>query len=331
MVPDSQDPGYSERDAQESDLDLEWSSAIARNASLQFVYSYDVSDAVQYAIDQNLAPVISESYGGCETSSSKSDALTMQTWAKQGNAQGITWVASSGDSGAAACYYGGPNNRLSAAVNVPASIPQVTAIGGTTLNEGSGTYWSSSNDSTTKASAQSYIPETSWNDSSTDSPASSGGGISTFFSKPSWQTGDGVPSDGARDVPDLAFPASADHDGYMVYTASGIEEGWFIFGGTSAGAPAFSGVLALLNQYQINNGYQPGAGLGNINTRLYSLASSSSSAFHDVTTGNNTVTATCIFCSSATRSVGYDAGTAYDQVTGLGSLDVYAFFTAWNN
>ena len=117
----------------------------------------------------------------------------------------------------------------------------------------------------------------------------------------------------------------------MVYTASGIEEGWFIFGGTSAGAPAFAGVLALLNQSQVANGHQSNAGLGNINTKLYSLASSSSSAFHDATTGNNTVTATCIFCSSAIKSVGFAAGTGYDQVTGLGSLDVYAFFTIWNN
>ena len=330
LVPDSDDPGYSDRDAQESDLDLEWASAIARNASLKFVYATDVTDAAQYAIDQNLAPVLSESYGGCETSSSKSDALTMQTWAKQGNAQGITWVASSGDSGAAACYYGGPNNNLSATVNVPASIPQVTAIGGTEFNEGSGTYWSSSNDSSTKASAQSYIPETSWNDSTTDSPAASGGGASKFFSKPSWQTGEGVPSDSARDVPDLAFPGSADHDGYMVYTTSGPDEGWYIIGGTSAGAPSFAGILALFNQYQLTNGYQSSAGLGNINPQLYSKASSSTWAFHDITTGDNSVTATCLFCQSTTNSVGYNAGTAYDQVTGLGSLDVFAFFRAWN-
>ncbi|MBV8728916.1 MAG: S8/S53 family peptidase [Acidobacteriia bacterium] len=331
LVPDSDDPGYSERDAQESDLDLEWASGVAKNATLQFVYASDVTDAAQYAIDENLAPVLSMSYGMCETSSSQSDALTMQTWAKQGNTQGITWVASSGDSGAAACYGGGPNNALSAAVNAPADIPEVTAIGGTEFNEAGGTYWSSTNDSNTKASAQSYIPETSWNDSTTDSPAASGGGASQFFSKPSWQTGAGVPSDGVRDVPDLAFPASADHDGYMVYTTSGLNTGWSIFGGTSAGAPSFSGILALLNQYLVTNGYQSSAGLGNINSQLYSMAASSPSAFHDITTGNNNITASCIFCSSPTQSVGYPAGTGYDQVTGLGSLDVHAFFAAWQN
>ena len=102
-------------------------------------------------------------------------------------------------------------------------------------------------------------------------PAASGGGASTFFSKPSWQTGTGVPSDGARDVPDVALPASADHDGYMVYTTSGKQTAWYIFGGTSCGAPTFSGILALLNHYLVANGYQPGSGLGNVNTQLYRL------------------------------------------------------------
>jgi subtilase family serine protease len=76
LVPNKQSPGYSVTDAQESDLDLQWSAAVARGASLILVYSYDVLDAVQYAIDQNLAPVISMSYGECEESGTKSDAAT---------------------------------------------------------------------------------------------------------------------------------------------------------------------------------------------------------------------------------------------------------------
>jgi uncharacterized protein (TIGR03437 family) len=341
LVPNTRDPGIISGDAQESDLDLEWASGVARGASLIFVYSYNVSDAVQYAIDQNLAPIVSMSYGECEISATKSDALTWQTWAKQGNAQGITWVAASGDSGAADCYQSGsgrfgPNSsNLILATDLPASIPEVTGVGGTTLNEGTGTFWNGSNDATTKASVRSYIPETAWNDSAADgTPAASGGGASTFFLKPSWQTGTGVPSDGARDVPDVAFPASADHDGYMVYTTSGRQTTWYIFGGTSAGAPTFSGILALLNHYLVANGYQSGGGLGNINTRLYQLAASAPSAFHDITTGDNVVSATaCVGfrCSSAsTVSVGYSTTTGYDQVTGLGSIDAYNFVTAWH-
>ena len=132
-----------------------------------------------------------------------------------------------------------------------------------------------------------------------------------------------------------AFPGSDDHDGYIVYTSSGSKTGWYIIGGTSAGAPAFSGILALLNHYLLANGYQSRAGLGNINRRLYGLASSSSSVFHDITTGDNIVTTTdCsgFLCSSrAAETVGYSAGTGYDCVTGLGSLDAFNFFLAWRN
>jgi len=168
-----------------------------------------------------------------------------------------------------------------------------------------------------------------------NSPAASGGGVSQIFTKPAWQTGIGVPSDGARDVPDVAFPASAQHDGYIVYTTSGTDTGWYIFGGTSAGAPAFSGLLALLNQYVVVNGYQSNAGLGNVNTRLYNLASSAPWAFHDITDGDNAATAiVCagFLCSAPyEKSVGYSAGAGYDLVTGLGSLDAYSFFLAWKD
>ena len=176
-------------------------------------------------------------------------------------------MAASGDSGGADCYqsssgrFGSSSSNVTLATDIPASIPEVTGVGGTTLNEGSGTYWNSSNDPITKASVLSYIPETAWNDSVIDgSPAASGGGASALFSKPSWQTGTGVPSDGARDVPDVALPASADHDGYMVYTTSGRTTTWYIFGGTACGAPTFSGMLALLNQYMVAHGYQSGSG-----------------------------------------------------------------------
>ena len=103
LVPNTQDPGIRTRDEQQSERDLAWASAVARRASLRYVYSYDVMDAVQYAIDENLAPVLGISYGECATSS-VSDVQTMRTWAKQASAQGIIWVAASGDSGAGGCY-----------------------------------------------------------------------------------------------------------------------------------------------------------------------------------------------------------------------------------
>ena len=328
LVPNTQDPGISSSDLPEADLDLEWASAVARNASITFVYSADVTDAAQYAIDQNLAPVLSMSYGQCEAETPASDARTLQSWALQASAQGMTWTAASGDNGAADCF--DPTSRSAAGlgVDMPASIPQVTGIGGTEFVEGSGSYWSGTN-TANHASALSYIPETAWNDSVEDgTPSASGGGVSTFFSKPSWQTGAGVPSDGARDVPDLAFSGSADHDGYLVFTGGSMQA----YGGTSVGAPVFAGIATLVNQYQVAHGFQSSAGQGSMNPRLYSLAQTTPSAFHDVTTGNNMVNPCppkARDCSSG--NIGYNAGPGYDLVTGLGSIDVYALVTAWHS
>lgn len=120
-------------------------------------------------------------------------------------------------------------------MDLPASIPEVTGVGGTEFSEGSGQYWNSSNNAD-RASALSYIPEIAWNDSAANgSPSASGGGGSAFFSKPSWQVGNGVPADGKRDVPDVAWAASADHDGVLIYYNGALN----VFGGTSFGAPSF--------------------------------------------------------------------------------------------
>lgn len=324
FVPNTQNPGISSSDLPEADLDLEWSGAVARNASIIFVYTDDVMDAVQYAIDQNLAPIVSVSYGLCEPETGRADALTFESWAQQGNAQGITWFGPAGDSGAADCD---DSTNPGLAVDVPASIPEVTGVGGTEFNEGSGQYWNSTND-TSEASALSYIPETSWNDSAiVGQPDATGGGTSIFFSKPSWQTGPGVPNDNARHVPDVSLNASNEHDGYLVYTGGQLD----VYGGTSVPTPSFAGIVALLNEYLVSSGTQSSAGLGNMNPKLYSLAQSAPSAFHDVTTGNNIVT---VACPQRNRNctatpVGYSAGVGYDQVTGLGSVDTYAFINAF--
>jgi uncharacterized protein (TIGR03437 family) len=318
-VPGERAPGISQSDLDEADLDLEWSGAVARNATILFVYTTDVMNAVEYAIDQDLAPVVSVSYGSCEQETPNSDISAFQSWAQQGNSQGITWFAASGDSGAADCD---DNQNPGYAVDTPGSIPEVTSMGGTQFEEGSGNYWSATN-SATGASALSYIPEATWNTSIEDGePSASGGGASIVFAKPSWQTGPGVLNDNARDVPDLAFASSPDHDGYFVFTGGSLQ----IFGGTSMAAPTMAGITVLLNQYQSSSGQ------GNINPRLYSLAQSNSSAFHDVTTGNNDVMVACgrhsVVCSNPT--VGYSAGPGYDETTGLGSINAYNLVTGWN-
>lgn len=341
LVPGSADPGISPGDLGESDLDLENSGAVARNATINFVYSTDVTTSAQYAIDQNLAPVLSMSYGDCEAAYSASEASSMQSMAQQANAEGITWFAAAGDNGATDCYgdrFPGADNIAS--VDLPASLPGVTGIGGTQFTEGTGNYWSATN-TASNASALSYIPETAWNDTSiAGTPDATGGGASVYFTKPSWQTGEGVPNDNARDVPDVAISASDEHDYYLIFSSdptvcgtptrdtATCEAG---IGGTSVGPPAFSGLAALLNQSFISGGQEASAGLGNINPTLYSLFQSTPSAFHNVTTGNNVIDVTCTRTETncTPGPVGYYAGAGYSQVTGIGSVNASALMTAW--
>jgi subtilase family serine protease len=188
-----------------------------------------------------------------------------------------------------------------------------------------------------------------WDDNSTGTGfdphlASTGGGASIYFPKPSWQAGPGVPNNNFRNVPDVAMSAAADHDGYIVCTnngscAGGVQNG-LIFGGTSVATPVFAGIVTLLNQ-QLKN--TPPAGLGNINTTLYQFVQSMPTAFHDVPAGNynnggaSNPSGNMVPCkqgtpncpASAPFQFGFLTGTGYDQVTGLGSVDANVFVTNW--
>ena len=341
LVPGEKDPGVVDGDVDESNLDLEWSGGVARNAKLIYVNSNNaLFTSLKYAIDQNLSPVISISYGICEPTFSGSEISTLQALLQQANAQGQTVVASSGDSGPADCdYTTDPNNPVRSAskgyaVDYPASSPNVTGMGGNEFAEGDDTggtqYWGATNNDN-NGSALSYIPEMAWNDTVQDNQlAASGGGASTLFSKPSWQAGLGVPADGQRDVPDLAFTASADHDGYLACSQSSCVNGYrksdgtlTVIGGTSAAAPTFAGLVTLIvqkaNQRQ-----------GNVNPILYQLAANAPNAFHDITTGDNLVP-----CQPNSKDcpgsgmIGFSTGPGYDQVTGLGSIDSGALSAAW--
>ena len=147
LVPKTTDPGISATDLPEADIDLEWSGAIARDATIVYVYSQFVMDALDYAINENVAPVITMSYGSCEQLESTSVLNGLRTYARQAAAQGISWLAASGDTGANGCYGQDTARGLTGlSVNTPASVPEVTGLGGTTLNEGGGVYWNATND-----------------------------------------------------------------------------------------------------------------------------------------------------------------------------------------
>jgi uncharacterized protein (TIGR03437 family) len=320
------DPGIVGGPQTEANLDLEISGAIARNATIVYVNATNVDIAAQYAVDQNLAPVMSLSYGGCEFTDSETQ--TLRPVAQQANAQGITWTISSGDSGAATCDRSSPTPQATKGdtVSAPASFPEVTAVGGTEFNEGTGRYWSAANN-VNGGSALSYIPERAWNDSALQNALiGGGGGPSAYFAKPVWQTGPGVPNDGARDLPDVAFAASADHDGFDI----NFDGNYYIFGGTSASSPLFAGILALLNQAQAQAHPGAQAGLGNINPALYRMAQATTDVFHDITVGDNIEPCAQGSPDCVNGTLGYAAATGYDQATGLGSVDAARFIAEWN-
>jgi hypothetical protein len=168
-VLDGSDPGLSTKgDIKEADLDLEWAGAVARGAQLIYVNSTDTITSYYYAVDNDIAPVISLSYGECEFDDP--DLAGDETELKKANSMGITFVNSSGDSGVAECDYFKTvtDTNLATeglAVSYPASSPEVTGVGGTAIsfNNLTGTYWGTSN-GTYGGTALSYIPEQAWND-----------------------------------------------------------------------------------------------------------------------------------------------------------------------
>jgi len=334
----------------------------------------NVWDALEDALTGSLtatpgtpvAPFVSTSYGFCEQSLQSQDpgfVAQIQGWVQTGQTLGVTLVSASGDSGAADCD---PSSSTSAtgglAVDVPASIPETTGAGGNeffgdvagvvTGNTAAGDppYWGPSGAGSDEIStALEYIPEEGWNDTTFNIAnnggfGASGGGASTIFAKPTWQTGAGVPVDGKRDVPDISLNASADHDPYLFCSedgpnntiiatcTSGFRTGaggnLTAVGGTSAAAPTFTAILALVNQFVGNTS---STGLAPINPTLYEIAASSPAAFHDITTGNNKVPCTTgtTSCPSGTTEIGFSAGAGYDQVTGLGSVDGSLLAQAW--
>ncbi len=314
IIVNGTDPGvFSSAEETEADLDVEWSGAVAKNAAIKFVVSKSTSSSdgvdlsAQYIVNHNVAPVMSTSFGLCEAAlGSAGNGFLNSLW-QQAAAEGITVLVSSGDNGAAGCDSASASSATHGrGVNGLCSTPYSTCVGGTQFNDISkpSLYWSSSNASGTQASALSYIPEVTWNESGPGYGLwSSGGGASLIYAKPVWQAGTGVPSDGKRDVPDVSL-SSAGHDGYLIYQEGSL----YVVGGTSAASPSFAGIMTLVAQHAATR-------LGNANIALYSLATlqgqGGASIFHDTTHGNNSVPG----------QTGFNAGTGYDQATGLGSVD----------
>ena len=325
IVLNGSDPGIiSSGEEMEALLDVEWSGAVAKNAAIQLIVSASTaaSDGVdlsaQYAVNHNVAPVVSLSFGSCEAAMGTSENQFWNGLWQQAASQGMTVLVSAGDSGAAGCD--DPSSTKASygkGINGLCSSPYSTCVGGTGFDGSSNTsvYWSASNNSS-YGSAVSYIPETVWNESANVSGGSGlwagGGGASIIYAKPSWQAGAGVPSDGHRDVPDVSLNASMANAVLVCLGGS-----FYQVGGTSVAAPEFAGVMGVAVQ-------NAGSRLGNVNPAFYGFATrqanGGAAVFHDVAKGNNSVPGV----------TGFTAAAGYDQGTGLGSVDVAALFRNWN-
>lgn len=380
-------------DLGEADLDIQWAGGIAKNATVDYLYApfqewctnsnctgnevtdpnttygaYDVFDALElavttYKVSGSVVPVISMSYTTCESLINRAFVNWVDDLASQANAQGQTILVASGDEGAFGCdWYGDYPAKYGVYPPAPNNSPLITAIGGTTLSGDQGaqsTYWDVSNPSSPSsvvsiATAKSYIPETAWNDSVANSQlAASGGGASTWYSLPSWQTSLAPSGVTGRMIPDISFASSADDNAYLFCSydlvlqngsyygtecAQGFwtSKGYLIrVGGTSAATPSFAGMLTLLVQK-----YGP---QGNINPMLYGMAADQANyttnltgaVFHVI--GASDTNQLCVYgissdtgCPSS-GSYGFTVNTTfpyYNMATGLGSVDGYQLFQA---
>ena len=269
----------------EVELDSEIVRGVAPKAT-QLVYEAPNSDQGEIdmaakIVADNRVSVISISWGSCEPDTTASSMTAVDNSFKQAAAQGISIFSASGDDGSRDCTRSTSGSTVKA-VDFPASSPHQTGVGGTNL----------------KVSGTAYSSESAW--------STAGGGVSTVFAKPSWQTGTGVTGT-MRTVPDVASDADP-ASGFAIYTAGG----WQVYGGTSAAAPLWSGYTALLNQ-KAKAAAKPV--LGEANPKLYAVATGTSygTTFHDTTSGKN-------------QDFSTKAG--YDQVTGWGSPVADALSTA---
>lgn len=273
----------------EVDLDIEVAGAIAPAARIVVYFGRDASeqsfiDVVNAAVnDTTYNPsVVSISWGGPESGATAAGRQAMDSAFQSGASLGITFLAASGDSGAA-----DDPSASTATVDYPAASPFVTGCGGTSLVVSNGA----------------ITNEVVWNEE--PDHGATGGGISAVYPVPSWQQdvslpapagGTGGSASSGRGVPDVAGNADP-YSGYIVQVDGTSEP----IGGTSAVAPLWAGLIARLNGAK-------GRPSGFLNPTLYAAGGR---GFNDVTSGDN----------SAPSVPGYQAGPGWDACTGWGSPD----------
>lgn len=291
----------------ENTLDVEWAHSIAPGANIILLLGsngskykpkdqncsfYGLEETLNYAIDNQLGQVITISYGGSEIGVTNDFYLREDSIIEDAVMNGITILASSGDSGATNPDNSGNSLLKKPNVSWPASDPYILAVGGTTLQ--------------LRNSSGAYGSERVWNDGRNGGAA--GGGRSAVFPEPVYQFGVSNQSmfQGQRGIPDVSFPAEPSFDLYASFESGvmgkvnpGRWKHWDIIGGTSASSPCWAGLIAIANQLR-------GKPVGFVQPALYRL---SGKGMHDITSGNN----------SYGGVPGFSARPGYDLATGWGT------------
>lgn len=309
--------------AQETSLDVEWSHAIAPGARIVLVEAKsnnddDMVSALKYAVDNDLGDVISMSFGeneGClgpELQAEYHDVFAAAT------AKHITLFASSADEGAALQTCDG--NSWVKAVSAPASDPLVTAVGGTELRAAQYCFEALGCDPTSNPDAGTWQSEIAWNEGYPygdiwwlNQTIATGGGFSVVFGEPAYQQLV-LPGGTQRAVPDVAYDAAVLHGVLTFLEIPGLGTGWYLFGGTSAGAPQWAAITAIANQ-------RAGTRLGFLNAAIYRLMATKKTyaeSFHDVTVGTNSSLQFDV-SGDPVDITGFDAMAGWDATTGAGS------------
>lgn len=262
IVP-GEDPGFSTGDEPESDLDVEVSSGIAPEATIDFVTSRitltvdGVDLSASYAVENNLADIISESYGECEADL-EANSFYNTMW-EQAAAQGISVFVSTGDSGPASCDADNQNFETDGySVSGLSSTPFNVAVGGTMFSEGANPslFWSATNNGSL-GSALSYIPEIPW---AQGKVVADGSGISSYYQTPPWQRGPGVPlSDPALTQGGNWVTAVTITNGGSGYTTPPTVT---FTGGSCVNEPNATAVLSGTSVASVTFNYYPSTGQG---------------------------------------------------------------------
>ncbi len=331
IQPAGQVPAYKPTDtrigwAGETDLDVEYAHAMAPGARILLVETPTsenegttgfpaIVKAEEFVIGHHLGGVISQSFSATEQSFSKPGRLLALRGAYQDAFRhNVTVLAASGDSGAADVGFDGSTYFLHPVTSWPDSDPLVTGVGGTQLH--------------LNAQGGQTRPATVWNDTFSaptnefifgdqgPNPLAGGGGKSTVFPRPKYQSSVRKVVGGSRGVPDISMSGACNGAADMYQSFKGQAAGWYPTCGTSEATPEFSGIVALAEQVAHKT-------LGLINPDLYLMSLVRARGLADVTIGNNTVS----FPQAGRRHrvTGFAAMPGYDLASGVGTVNAPAF------